>query len=44
VVYYVQTKQRVRVPIDEPLLAETLAAVAGARAAALSAASPPRPH
>ncbi len=40
VVYYVQTKQRVRVPIDDPLLAETLAAVAGARAAAASGCIP----
>ncbi len=35
VVYYVKTKQRVRVAIDDALIAETLAAVADARAAAL---------
>jgi CRISP-associated protein Cas1 len=40
VVYYVRTRQRVRLPIDEPLLAETLAAVAGARAAAAAGSIP----
>jgi CRISPR-associated protein Cas1 len=41
VLYYVATKQRVRVPIDEPLIAQTLAALAGARAAAASDQIPP---
>lgn len=41
VIFYVQTKQRVRVPIDDALLQETLAAVAAARATAESAEIPP---
>jgi CRISPR-associated protein Cas1 len=41
VVYYVATKQRVRVPIDEALVAETLAALAAARSAAESGRMPP---
>jgi CRISPR-associated protein Cas1 len=40
VLYYDQTKQRVRVPIDEALVAETEAAVAGARALAASGLAP----
>jgi CRISPR-associated protein Cas1 len=41
VLYYVQTKQRVRVAIDASLLEMTLAAVADARAAASSDQIPP---
>ena len=41
VIYYVSTKQRVRVPIDEALGAQTLAALADARAAAESNQIPP---
>lgn len=41
VIYHVATKQRVRVPVDEALVAETLAAVANARAAAESDQIPP---
>jgi CRISPR-associated protein Cas1 len=41
VVYYVATKQRVRIPIDDALIAQTLAAVADARAAAASDQIPP---
>lgn len=41
VVYYVATKQRVRVPIDEALVAQTLQAVADARTAATSDQIPP---
>ncbi len=41
VVYYVKTKQRVRVAIDDALIEQTLAAVADARAAALGEIPPP---
>jgi CRISPR-associated protein Cas1 len=41
VIYYVATKQRVRIPIDEELVRETLAALADARAAAASDQIPP---
>jgi CRISPR-associated protein Cas1 len=41
VLYYDQTRQRVRVPIDDALMAETLAAVASARATAESGVLPP---
>jgi CRISPR-associated protein Cas1 len=41
VIYYVKTKQRVRVPIDEALVATTLAAVSQAFAAAASPRIPP---
>jgi CRISPR-associated protein Cas1 len=41
VVYYNQTKQRVRVPIDEALVTATLAAVADARRVAGSGRIPP---
>jgi CRISPR-associated protein Cas1 len=41
VVYYVKTKQRVRVPIDESLVEQTLAALDQARAAATSSRIPP---
>ena len=41
VLYYAATKQRVRVPIDEALAQETLAALDEARAAALSQQIPP---
>ncbi len=41
VIYYVSTKQRVRVPIDESLVAETLQALADARLAAESDQIPP---
>jgi CRISPR-associated protein Cas1 len=41
VIYYAQTKQRVRVPIDGPLLTETFAALTAARAAAGSRSIPP---
>ena len=41
VLYYVATKQRVRVAIDEGLVAQTLAALADARAAAASDQIPP---
>lgn len=41
VVYYVSTKQRVRVPIDETLVAQTLQALADARAVASSDEIPP---
>jgi CRISPR-associated protein Cas1 len=41
VLYYVATKQRVRVTIDDGLIAETLAALAGARAVAASNKIPP---
>ncbi|MDR3634051.1 MAG: CRISPR-associated endonuclease Cas1 [Isosphaeraceae bacterium] len=41
VLYYVKTKQRVRVAIDEPLIAQTLAALADARAVAASGQVPP---
>lgn len=41
VVYYATTKQRVRFPIDEALVAETVAAI---RAAHQLAESGPRPH
>lgn len=40
VLYYVKTKQRVRVPIDEPLVKQTLAAIDEARAAAASSRIP----
>ncbi|MEX2118181.1 MAG: CRISPR-associated endonuclease Cas1 [Pirellulales bacterium] len=41
VIYYVATKQRVRVPIDQQLIDETLSALADARAAADSSLIPP---
>jgi len=41
VIYYVATKQRVRVPIDEALVAETLDALAAARRTAESGRMPP---
>jgi CRISPR-associated protein Cas1 len=41
VVYYVSTKQRVRIPIDDSLVTQTLQAVAEARAAAASDQIPP---
>jgi CRISP-associated protein Cas1 len=41
VLYYVKTKQRVRVPIDESLIAETLASLAEARATAAAESIPP---
>ncbi|RIK73875.1 MAG: CRISPR-associated endonuclease Cas4/Cas1 [Planctomycetota bacterium] len=41
VVYYVSTKQRVRVPVDEALVAQTLQALAEARTAAQSDEIPP---
>jgi CRISPR-associated protein Cas1 len=41
IIYYVSTKQRVRVPIDDALLAQTLQALADARAAAASDQIPP---
>lgn len=41
VIYYVATKQRVRVPIDEALVAETLEALAAARRTAESGRLPP---
>lgn len=41
VLYYVKTKQRVRVPIDESVMAETLGALVAARAAAASESIPP---
>jgi CRISPR-associated protein Cas1 len=41
VLYYHATKQRVRVPVDETLVAETLAAVTDARAVAAGAIIPP---
>jgi len=41
VVYYNQTKQRVRVPIDEALVASTLATLAEARRVAASGRIPP---
>jgi CRISPR-associated protein Cas1 len=41
VVYYNATKQRVRVPIDEALVAETLGALARARALASAGVIPP---
>ncbi len=41
VLYYHATKQRVRVPIDDALVAETLEAVAGARALAREGTIPP---
>jgi CRISPR-associated protein Cas1 len=41
VIYYCATKQRVRVPIDERLVADTLAALARARAASSGPIPPP---
>lgn len=41
VIYYVATKQRVRVPMDDALLAQTLKALADARTAAASDQIPP---
>lgn len=41
VLYYVRTRQRVRVAIDEALVAETLSALGEARAAAASSCIPP---
>jgi CRISPR-associated protein Cas1 len=41
VIYYVSTKQRVRVPIDEALVGQTLQALVDARAAAASDQIPP---
>jgi len=41
VIYYVATKQRVRVPIDEALVAETLDALRGARQLAAAGKIPP---
>jgi CRISPR-associated protein Cas1 len=41
VLYYHATRQRVRVPIDDELVAETLDAVAGARALAREGSIPP---
>ncbi len=41
VIYYVATKQRVRVPVDESLQAQTLQALTDARAAAASDQIPP---
>ncbi len=41
VIYYVKTKQRVRVPIDESLIEQTIQAIAEARAAAASKQIPP---
>lgn len=41
VVYYHATKQRVRVPVDEELVRETLEAIATARALAASGRTPP---
>jgi CRISPR-associated protein Cas1 len=41
VLYYAKTKQRVRVPVDEALAAETCAAIAGARATAQGGIIPP---
>lgn len=41
VIYYVTTKQRVRVPIDDALRSQTLQALADARAAAASEHIPP---
>ncbi len=41
IVYYVATKQRVRLAVDEALVAETLAALNAARATADSATIPP---
>ncbi|MGO9596494.1 MAG: CRISPR-associated endonuclease Cas1 [Isosphaeraceae bacterium] len=43
VVYYVKTKQRVRVPIDEPLLEQTLQALVQARTTAAAGCSIPSP-
>ena len=44
VLYYVKTKQRVRVSINKTLVDETLAAIAGARADAASERIPPPLH
>lgn len=41
IIYYVATKQRVRVPMDEAMIAQTLQALADARAAAVSDQIPP---
>lgn len=41
VLYYAKTKQRVRVPVDDMLLAETLAAIAEAKSVALAGRIPP---
>lgn len=41
VVYYAATKQRVRVPFDEPLMVETVAAIHAARALAAAGQMPP---
>ncbi len=41
VIYYVSTKQRVRIPIDEALVSQTLQALANARATAESNQIPP---
>jgi CRISPR-associated protein Cas1 len=41
VLYYVRTRQRVRVAVDEPLVAQTLAALAEARAVAVAGQIPP---
>ncbi|HXH08049.1 MAG TPA: CRISPR-associated endonuclease Cas1 [Vicinamibacterales bacterium] len=41
VIYYNETKQRVRVVVDEALVGDTLAALAGARAVAASGRIPP---
>jgi CRISPR-associated protein Cas1 len=41
IIYYVATKQRVRVPMDEPMIAFALQALADARAAAASDQIPP---
>jgi CRISPR-associated protein Cas1 len=41
VLYYIATKQRVRLPVDEALVTETTDALAGARQTALSGRIPP---
>jgi CRISPR-associated protein Cas1 len=41
VIYFVATKQRVRIPIDAPLIEQTVAALADAKAAAASNQIPP---
>ncbi len=41
VIYYASTRQRVRIPIDESLIADTLAAIAEARQVASSPQIPP---
>jgi CRISPR-associated protein Cas1 len=41
ILYYAATKQRVRIPVDQALVAETRSAIDGARIAAASAMIPP---